>query len=60
MPNGDIVSGTSDGIVRVFSNTEDRWASGGEIKAYEDQVSSQTLNKCVSHVVLILLMLIVG
>jgi hypothetical protein len=46
MPNGDIVSGTSDGVVRVFSNTEERWASEGEIKAYEDQVSSQTLNKC--------------
>lgn len=45
MPNGDIVSGTSDGIVRVFSCSEDRWASVGDLKAYEEQVSSQTINK---------------
>ncbi|KAF8584089.1 PFU-domain-containing protein [Ramaria rubella] len=45
MPNGDIVSGTSDGAVRVFSNFEERWASDDELKHYEDQVSTQTLNK---------------
>ncbi|KIJ44268.1 hypothetical protein M422DRAFT_80733, partial [Sphaerobolus stellatus SS14] len=45
MPNGDIVSGTSDGIVRIFSNSDDRWASEAQLKDYEDQVSSQTLNK---------------
>lgn len=43
MPNGDIVSGCSDGVVRVFSNSEDRWASEADLKAFEDQVSSQTL-----------------
>ncbi|KAF8509690.1 WD40-repeat-containing domain protein [Gautieria morchelliformis] len=45
MPNGDIVSGTSDGIVRVFSNSEERWASEVDLKSYEDQVSSQAINK---------------
>lgn len=43
MPNGDIVSGCSDGVVRVFSNSEDRWASEVERKAFEDQVSNQAL-----------------
>jgi phospholipase A-2-activating protein len=45
MPNGDIVSGTSDGFVRVFSCTEERWASDNELKAYEDQVANQIINK---------------
>lgn len=47
MPNGDIVSGTSDGMIRVFSNSEERWASEVDLKEYESQVSSQTINKWV-------------
>jgi phospholipase A-2-activating protein len=43
MPNGDIVSGSSDGIVRVFSESEDRWASAEDLKIYDDQVASQAL-----------------
>lgn len=43
MPNGDIVSGCSDGIVRVFSASEDRWASPADLKEYDDQISSQAL-----------------
>jgi len=43
MPNGDIVSGSSDGIVRVFSDSEDRWASAEDLKTFEDQVASQAL-----------------
>jgi phospholipase A-2-activating protein len=43
MPNGDIVSGCSDGIVRVFSASEERWASEADIKAYDDTVASQAL-----------------
>ncbi|TFY76722.1 hypothetical protein EWM64_g7288 [Hericium alpestre] len=43
LPNGDIVSGSSDGIVRIFSESEERWASAEELKAYEDQVASQAL-----------------
>lgn len=42
-PNGDIVSGCSDGVVRVFSESEDRWASAEDLKVYEDQVASQLL-----------------
>jgi len=43
MPNGDIVSGCSDGVVRVFSESQDRWASAEELKAFEAQVASQAL-----------------
>lgn len=43
MPNGDIVSGCSDGKVRVFSESEDRWASAEDLKTYDDEVASQAL-----------------
>ena len=43
MPNGDIVSGCSDNVVRVFSASEERWASEGVLKAYYDMVASQAL-----------------
>jgi phospholipase A-2-activating protein len=43
MPNGDIVSGCSDGIVRIFSSSEERWASAADRKSYEDQVAQQAL-----------------
>jgi len=43
MPNGDIVSGCSDRIVRVFSASEERWASEGDLKAYDDMVAGQAL-----------------
>lgn len=43
LPNGDIVSGCSDGIVRVFSASEERWASESDLKGYDDKVASQAL-----------------
>lgn len=43
MPNGDIVSGCSDGIVRVFSASEERWASAEILKEYDDHVARQAL-----------------
>jgi phospholipase A-2-activating protein len=43
MPNGDIVSGCSDGVIRVFSASADRWASEADLKEYEDAVAKQTL-----------------
>ena len=42
-PNGDIVTGASDGVVRVFSAAEERWAPAEELKAYDDLVASQAL-----------------
>lgn len=44
MPNGDIVSGCSDGIVRVFSESQDRWASAAELGAFEDLIAGQALS----------------
>jgi hypothetical protein len=32
MPNGDIVTGCSDGIIRVFSRSESRWADEATLK----------------------------
>ena len=32
MPNGDIVTGCSDGLVRVFSRSESRWANEETLK----------------------------
>lgn len=43
MPNGDIVTGCSDGIVRIFSNAEERWAPADQLKAYEEQLASQAV-----------------
>lgn len=43
MPNGDIVSGSSDGVVRIFSSAEERWASSEDLKQYDDAVASQAL-----------------
>jgi phospholipase A-2-activating protein len=43
MPNGDIVSGCSDGVVRIFSVSKERWASEQDLKEYEAQVASQAL-----------------
>lgn len=43
MPNGDIVSGCSDGVVRVFSEYKERWASDQDLKEYDDKVAAQSL-----------------
>jgi phospholipase A-2-activating protein len=43
IPNGDIVTGASDGVVRIFSEAEERWASPEELKAFDDLVASQAL-----------------
>jgi len=45
MPNGDIVSGCSDGMVRVFSAAEDRWVSEDKLKEYDEEVSKQAIPK---------------
>ncbi|KDN51076.1 hypothetical protein RSAG8_00705, partial [Rhizoctonia solani AG-8 WAC10335] len=43
MPNGDIVTGCSDGVVRVFSRNESRWADAETIQAFENLVASQAI-----------------
>ncbi|QRV87354.1 ubiquitin homeostasis protein lub1 [Ceratobasidium sp. AG-Ba] len=43
MPNGDIITGCSDGVVRVFSRSESRWADEATLQEYESQVASQAI-----------------
>ena len=43
LPNGDIVSGCSDHVVRVFSTSEERWLPEADLKIYDEQVANQTL-----------------
>lgn len=40
MPNGDIVTGTSDGKVRIFSAVEERWAPVQELQAYDAELAA--------------------
>lgn len=37
------MSGCSDGVIRVFSESEGRWASEAELKEYDGQVATQAL-----------------
>ncbi|KAI8452162.1 WD40-repeat-containing domain protein [Phakopsora pachyrhizi] len=41
--NDDIVCGSSDSLIRVFSRSERRWASNDEIVAFEDSVRASTV-----------------
>ena len=43
MPNGDIVTGASDGVIRIFSESQDRWASAADLQAYEETIARQAL-----------------
>jgi len=44
LPNGDIVSGCQDGVVRVWTRSAERVASGEEIAMYEEQLAAQTIS----------------
>uniref|UniRef100_A0A3Q3LH01 Phospholipase A2-activating protein n=1 Tax=Mastacembelus armatus TaxID=205130 RepID=A0A3Q3LH01_9TELE len=44
LPNGDIVVGASDGIIRVFTEVEDRMASAEDLQAFEDELSNATID----------------
>lgn len=37
------MTGASDGVVRIFSEAEERWASPQDLKAFDDLVASQAL-----------------
>lgn len=43
LPNGDIATGSSDGIVRVFSAVEERWAPEAQLKAYDEQLANSAV-----------------
>ncbi|GAA5992026.1 hypothetical protein JCM11641_003144 [Rhodosporidiobolus odoratus] len=44
LANGDIAAGASDGLVRVFTRSEERAAGGEDLAAYEEQVSKTAVN----------------
>uniref|UniRef100_A0A3P9M9D4 Phospholipase A2 activating protein n=1 Tax=Oryzias latipes TaxID=8090 RepID=A0A3P9M9D4_ORYLA len=44
LPNGDIAVGASDGIIRVFTQAEDRMASAEDLQAFEDELSKTTID----------------
>uniref|UniRef100_A0A3B3BLN7 Phospholipase A2-activating protein n=1 Tax=Oryzias melastigma TaxID=30732 RepID=A0A3B3BLN7_ORYME len=44
LPNGDIAVGASDGIIRVFTEAEDRMASAEDLQAFEDELSRTTID----------------
>jgi len=47
MPNGDIVTGCSDGVVRIYSTAEERWASEEALKEYDELISMHALSSYV-------------
>ncbi|MBN3306153.1 phospholipase A-2-activating protein [Amia ocellicauda] len=44
LDNGDIVVGSSDGIIRVFTESEERAASAEDLQAFEDELSKATFD----------------
>ncbi|GAB6028809.1 hypothetical protein CHUAL_004620 [Chamberlinius hualienensis] len=44
LSNGDVVTGTSDGTVRIFTSDPERRASPEEIKAFDEEVANSTIS----------------
>ncbi|XP_018615229.1 phospholipase A-2-activating protein isoform X1 [Scleropages formosus] len=44
LPNGDIVVGASDGIIRVFTESDERMASAEDLQAFEEELSRATID----------------
>ncbi|XP_076144610.1 phospholipase A-2-activating protein [Alosa pseudoharengus] len=44
LTNGDIAVGASDGIIRVFTESEERVASAQDLQAFEDELSKATID----------------
>ncbi|CAL8241785.1 unnamed protein product [Merluccius merluccius] len=44
LPNNDIAVGASDGLIRVFTEAEDRMASPEDLLAFEDELSKTTID----------------
>ncbi|KAL4641576.1 phospholipase A-2-activating protein isoform X1 [Arapaima gigas] len=44
LPNGDIVVGASDGIIRVFTESDERVASAEDLQAFEEELSRATID----------------
>ncbi|MCI4377335.1 hypothetical protein PGIGA_G00202520 [Pangasianodon gigas] len=44
LPNGDIVIGASDGMIRVFTENEERVASAQDLQAFEEELAKATID----------------
>ncbi|XP_046617824.1 phospholipase A-2-activating protein isoform X1 [Neodiprion virginianus] len=44
LPNGDIVTGSSDGLVRIFSAKPERYADAATLQQYDEAVANTQLN----------------
>ncbi|GAA5879981.1 hypothetical protein JCM8547_004831 [Rhodosporidiobolus lusitaniae] len=44
LANGDIAAGASDGLVRVYTRSDERVASEADLASYEDEVSKAAVN----------------
>ena len=44
LPDGDLVTGCQDGVVRVWTRNPEKVASAEEIAAYEEQLAAQTIS----------------
>uniref|UniRef100_A0A673LL71 Phospholipase A-2-activating protein-like n=1 Tax=Sinocyclocheilus rhinocerous TaxID=307959 RepID=A0A673LL71_9TELE len=42
LPDGDIAVGASDGVIRVFTESEERVASAQDLQVFEDELSKRT------------------
>ncbi|XP_066598418.1 phospholipase A-2-activating protein [Prorops nasuta] len=47
--NGDIISGASDGIIRIFSADPERYADPESLKSYEEQTEAVKIRKKIEH-----------
>lgn len=47
LPIGDIASGASDGVVRVWTRSEERKANTEQVQELEKAVASRQLNKYI-------------
>ncbi|ESP05233.1 hypothetical protein LOTGIDRAFT_227892 [Lottia gigantea] len=50
LPNGDIVSGASDGFIRVFTKNPDRIASPEELKAFDEMIAGSTIQTQIGDI----------
>lgn len=41
LSNGDIVAGASDGVVRIFTQNESRFAEAKTLKEFDEEVEAQ-------------------
>ncbi|XP_074640387.1 phospholipase A-2-activating protein-like [Tubulanus polymorphus] len=50
LSNGDVITGSSDGMIRIFSESPDRIAEPEQIQQFEEEVSASTIPSQVGDV----------